>query len=75
MKSDFDKLNSEQRAAVAMAIATSQRLGERSDVHLPDGSEAYAYPHARGSAWGLNSKSHDGYCIARGVWPEEGSHE
>ncbi len=75
MASEFNKLSDTQRAAVAKAIAMSELLGERSDVYLPDGSEAYAYPHQTGTAWGLNAKSAHGFCIARGIWTEEGSHE
>ncbi len=72
--SEFDKLTDPQRAAVAKVIAKAQQSEEQASVLITNTQEAYAYPHASGKGricWGVNNV----ICIARGVWPEDGSHE
>ena len=66
MNDEFDTLTATQQAAVEQAISQVRQHGERQTVSLPDGSEAYAYPHAHGIAWGFNRAS-DGFNIARGI--------
>jgi len=41
-------------------------MQERVTVEAQDGAEAYAYPHARGFAWGVNA-AQTGVNILRGV--------
>ena len=70
---EFNNLTPTQQTAVKNAIRSvlaNPELGPRSEM-MSDGSEAYAfaYPGAGGTAWGINSGD-DGFCIARGIWPE-----
>ena len=59
---------------IERAIAEAERLRERVTVEATDGTEAYAYPHPRGIAWGLNAA---GTCvnILRGVRRPDGADE
>jgi hypothetical protein len=68
MNREFRALNIKQKAAVERAIELTREHGDHRSVNMPDGSEAYAYPHARGIAWGVNG-GENGFNIARGVWP------
>jgi hypothetical protein len=63
---EFDTLTAEQQQAVEQVIGLARQHGDRHTKDLPDGSEAYAYPHRRGIAWGVNGGSF-GFNIARGV--------
>ncbi len=66
MNDEFRRLTRDQQNAVLRAIEAARNHGEHKTVLLPDGGEAYAYPHARGVAWGYNRAS-DGFNVARGV--------
>jgi hypothetical protein len=71
MNAEFATLTPAQQTAVKNAIRSvvaNPELGPRSEM-MSDGSEAYAYPDAHGTSWGINAAD-DGFCIARGVWPE-----
>ena len=43
------------RQEIEEAISKAKASGERETVGAPDGGEAYAYPHRRGIAWGVNA--------------------
>jgi hypothetical protein len=71
MNREFNTLTPSQQMAVKNAIRSvvaNPELGPRSEM-MADGSEAYAYPGAGGTSWGINAAS-DGFCIARGIWPK-----
>jgi hypothetical protein len=57
-------------AAITQAGATRERV----TVKAKDGAEAYAYPHPRGIAWGVNALQSGGN-ILRGVRRPDGSDE
>ena len=59
--------------AIEEAIEKVKLSGEREFVRLSDGSEAYAYRHPRGVAWGLNAKS--GMNTRRGIRRPSGRDE
>jgi hypothetical protein len=56
-------------AAIGKAKATRQR----ETVNAPDGAEVYAYPHARGIAWGVTDQT--GMNVLRGVRRPDGADE
>lgn len=68
------RLTEEQKAAVrrvaelaAPRWPRSTAIGQRQTEILPDGGEAYAYPHPGGGiAWGYND-GETGFCVARGI--------
>jgi hypothetical protein len=60
------RLADEQSQAVRRLAERVTQYRERQTEMLPDGAEVYAYPHAGGIAWGVNSGA-TGQCIARGV--------
>jgi hypothetical protein len=62
------------RDTIERAIAEAGRLHERVTVEATDGVEAYAYPHTRGIAWGVNAAG-TGVNILRGVRRPDGSDE
>jgi hypothetical protein len=39
---------------IEAAIGKARATREPATVDAPDGAEAYAYPHTRGVAWGIN---------------------
>ncbi len=59
---------------IERAISEAGRLRERVTVEATDGAEAYAYPHPRGIAWGLNAAG-SGVNILRGVRRPDGADE
>ena len=72
MNQEFDSLSQERQAAVRRVIQRAlaePHAGTRSEM-LADGSEAYAYPGARGTHWGVNRAS-DGFNVKRGIWPKD----
>lgn len=64
--SELYALTGFQQDAVLEAIELVRQHGCRQSVAMPDGGEAYAYPCARGVAWGFNAAA-TGHCVARGV--------
>jgi hypothetical protein len=61
-------------ATIEAAISQAGAMRERVTVEAEDGSEAYAYPHTRGIAWGVNA-AETGVNILRGVRRPDGSDE
>jgi hypothetical protein len=59
---------------IERAISEAGRLRERVTVEATDGTEAYAYPHPRGMAWGLNAAG-TGVNSLRGVRRPDGADE
>ena len=59
------------RAAIEEAIAFARFSHSRATVKADDGSEAYAYPHRDGVAWGVNGPQ--GVNILRGIRRPDGS--
>ena len=59
---------------IERAITEAGRMRERVTVEAQDGTEAYAYPHPRGIAWGLNAAG-TGVNILRGVRRPDGTDE
>jgi len=59
--------------AIEAAIGKAKASRERGTVSASDGAEAYAYPHPRGIAWGVNAS--DGLNLLRGVRRPDGSDE
>ena len=43
-------------AAIEVAIGKAKATHKRETVNAPDGAEVYAYPHARGTEWGVNAE-------------------
>ena len=60
-------------AAIETAIGKAKATGKRETVNAPDGAEVYAYPHARGIAWGVNASG--GFKLLRGVRRPDGTDE
>ena len=42
-------------AAIDAAVSQARAMQERVTVETQDGGEAYAYPHQRGIAWGVEA--------------------
>lgn len=61
-------------AIIERAIADASRMRERVTVEAEDGAEAYAYPHQRGIAWGVNA-AQTGVNVLRGIRRPDGSDE
>lgn len=61
-------------AAINAAVESARETGEISEKRINDGAVAYAYPHQRGVAWGVNG-AHTGRCILRGVRLPNGEDE
>jgi hypothetical protein len=59
---------------IETAIARAQQMEGRVNVKAHDGAEAYAYPHSRGIAWGLNEAG-TGMNILRGIRRSGGADE
>jgi hypothetical protein len=59
---------------IERAIVEAGRLRERVTVEATDGAEAYAYPHQRGIAWGVNVAG-TGVNILRGIRRPGGADE
>jgi hypothetical protein len=59
---------------IETAIAEAGRICERVMVEAFDGAEVYAYPHARGIAWGVNAAG-TRMNILRGVRRPDGADE
>lgn len=68
------QLEKAQNAAIEAAIAKAKVSRERETVEASDGAEAYAYPHPRGIAWGVNA-AQTGVNILRGVRRPDGKDE
>jgi hypothetical protein len=62
------------RREIEDAISKARASGEREAVEAPDGGEAYAYPHQRGTAWGINAAG-DGVNVLRGIRRPDGTDE
>lgn len=62
------------RNAIEAAISQASAMRERVTVEAEDGAEAYAYPHPRGIAYGLNAAG-SGVNILRGVRRPNGADE
>jgi hypothetical protein len=60
--------------AIEEAISKAKASGERETVGAPDGGEAYAYPHQRGIAWGVNA-AQTGVNVLRGIRRSDGADE
>jgi hypothetical protein len=61
-------------SAIETAIARAKQMEGRVTVKAWDGSEAYAYPHSRGIAWGVN-EAETGVNILRGIRRPNGANE
>jgi hypothetical protein len=48
-------LKTRQSAAIDAAVSQARVMQERVTVETQDGGEAYAYPHQRGIAWGVEA--------------------
>ena len=59
---------------IEAAIARAKQTEGRVTVKAQDGAEAYAYPHSRGIAWGVNA-AETGVNILRGVRRSDGTDE
>ena len=59
--------------AIEAAIGKAKARHQRETVSASDGAEAYACPHPRGIAWGVNAS--DGFNLLRGVRRPDGSDE
>ena len=59
--------------AIEQAIG-ARESGFREIVEAHDGAEVYAYPHARGIAWGINAAG-TGVNILRGIRRPDGVDE
>ena len=57
---------------IAAAIAAAGASRMRETVTASDGTEAYAYPHAGGMAWGVNAAK-TGENLLRGIRRPDGS--
>ena len=60
--------------AIETAISKAKASLDRETVEAEDGAEAYAYPHDRGIAWGLNA-AESGVNILRCVRRPDGVDE
>ena len=60
--------------AIEQAIGRARESGFREIVEAHDGAEVYAYPHARGIAWGINA-ARTGVNILRGIRQQDGTDE
>lgn len=73
----MNSLTPEQADAVQQVIEQVRQTGKHQSITLPDGSEAYAYPHTHGISWGVNSSASafglgwPSQCIARGLYRTE----
>lgn len=61
-------------AAIEVAIGKAKATHKRETVNAPDGAEVYAYPHARGTEWGVNAES-GGFNLLRGIRRPDGTDE
>ncbi len=61
-------------STIEEAISQAKAMQERVTVEMHDGAEAYAYPHQRGIAWGVNAAG-TGVNILRGVRRPDGTDE
>jgi hypothetical protein len=61
-------------AAIEAAIAKARASRDLRTVEAFDGAEVYAYPHARGIAWGVNAVG-TGVNILRGIRLPDGTDE
>jgi hypothetical protein len=59
---------------IEAAIAKAKGSRDLGTVEAFDGAEAYAYPHQRGIAWGVNAAG-TGVNILRGVRRPDGTDE
>jgi hypothetical protein len=59
---------------IEAAIARAKQTEGRVTVKAQDGAEAYAHPHSRGIAWGLNEAG-TGVNILRGIRRSGGANE
>jgi hypothetical protein len=59
---------------IERAIARAEQMDGRVTVKAWDGSEAYAHPHSRGIAWGVNEAA-TGVNILRGIRRPDGADE
>jgi hypothetical protein len=55
-------------------VRQAQASRDRETVEASDGTEAYAYPHQRGIAWGVNA-AEMGVNILRGIRRPDGADE
>ena len=60
-------------AAIEAAIGKAKASCKRETESASDGAEAYACPHPRGIAWGVNAS--DGFSLLRGVRRPDGADE
>lgn len=61
-------------STIEEAISQAKAMQERVTVETQDGAEAYAYPHSRGFAWGVNEAG-TGVNILRGIRRLNGADE
>ncbi len=59
--------------AIEAAIGKASFSRERETVEAPDGAKAYAHPHARGIAWGVNADG--GFNLLHSVGRPNGADE
>jgi hypothetical protein len=59
---------------IEAAIGKAKATRERATVEASDGAEAYAYPHTRGIAWGVNA-AQTGVNVLRGIRRPDGADE
>jgi hypothetical protein len=59
-------------AAIDAAIKKAKAIRDLGAVEAQDGAEAYAYPHPRGIAWGVNT-AETGVNILRGIRRPDGT--
>jgi hypothetical protein len=59
---------------IEAAIGKARAMREPATAEAPDGTEAYAYPHTRGIAWGVNAAG-NGVNILRGIRRPDGADE
>ena len=59
--------------AIEAAIGKAKATHKRETVSASDGAEAYAYPHPRGIAWGVNAP--EGFNLLRGIRRPDGADE
>ena len=54
-KAEMSALKTRYSAAIDAAVSQARAMQERVTVETQDGGEAYAYPHQRGIAWGVEA--------------------
>jgi hypothetical protein len=67
-------LKARYAGAIEVAITKAMAMRDRATLAAPDGAEVYAYPHARGIAWGINAAG-TGVNLLRGIRRPDGTDE